>query len=163
MYAVFRHVIDLLDRFLIAVCCVLLSVMTAVIVMLVFTRNFMGFSYPWSEEITRFLMIWLVFLGAAVLVRRDDHIAFDLLPKALSGARRSVVKLLIRLPILAMLGLLIQQSVIITETRGGITSPALGVPLSWVYAAIPTGAILMALFLLFRIWGDIRILTGREA
>ncbi len=152
---------DRVDRILVLLCSAILAIMVVIIAMLVVTRNFLGFSFPWSEELTRYLMIWLVFLGSASLVWRDDHIAMTVLPGALSTRARAGLMLGIRAGILAVLGLLIQQSMAIVGLRHTIRAAALGVPLSWVYVAIPVGASLMVFFAAIRSWQDARVFLGR--
>ncbi|WP_319529495.1 TRAP transporter small permease [uncultured Cohaesibacter sp.] len=162
MFEKTRRVVDMLCLVILGLCGVTFVVMTAVIASLVITRNFFGFSWSWSEEITRFLMVWLIFLGAAVLVRRDDHIALDALPRALPERARTILMMAIRLPILGVLWLILQQGWIVMGLRASNHSPALGIPLSWVYAAIPVGSALMLLFAAFNTWRDIRQLIRHE-
>ena len=154
---------DGLATAVLALCGATLVVMTGVIVMLVATRNVMSFSFAWSEELTRYLLVWLSMLGAAVLVHRNDHIALDLLPNALPERARAGLLLLLRLPIAAGLVILLQQSWAIAIARGGTRADALGISLTWAYAAIPVAAALMLLFTAFGIWRDGRRVLGKEA
>lgn len=163
MYDRAKWWVDRLASVVLVVCNILLVIMTAVIVMLVFTRNAMSFSFSWSEELTRYLLVWLSMLGAAVLVHKSDHIALDLLPNALRPRARAALVLVLRLPILAMLVLLLQQSWLTVLARQGTHAPALGVSLSVPYASIPTAAALMIVFVVFGIWSDLRRLRGLDA
>lgn len=162
MYDRAKRLVDGLSSAVLLACNVVLVIMTGVIVMLVTTRNFMGFSYPWSEELTRYLLVWLSMLGAAVLLRRDDHIALDLLPNALPPKGRAALTLVLRLPVLAFLVLLLQQSWITAIARAMTQAPALGISISWAYAAIPVMALLMIVFGLFNLWADFRRLRGLD-
>jgi len=162
MYLQIGRLLKRLEWGLVAVCVILMVVMTAVMTLLVVTRNFFDFSFPWSEEITRFMMIWLVFLGAAVLVNRDDHIALDALPKILSGWRRFALMVFIRSVTIVALVLLFSQAILITGTRALTLSPALGLSLAWIYVAIPISAALMVVFQTYRIWTDWRKLNEME-
>ena len=162
MYLQIGRLLKRLEWGLVAVCVILMVVMTAVMTLLVVTRNFFDFSFPWSEEITRFMMIWLVFLGAAVLVNRDDHIALDALPKILNGWRRFALMVFIRSVTIVALVLLFNQAILITGTRALTLSPALGLSLAWVYVAIPISAALMVVFQTYRIWTDWRKLNEME-
>ncbi|WP_319410910.1 TRAP transporter small permease [uncultured Cohaesibacter sp.] len=151
------------DALLVVICIALIVMMTIVMTMLVFTRNFLDFSFPWSEEITRFMMIWLAFLGAAILVHRDDHIALDFLPVTLRGGARFCLMLFLRILTLFAMGLLFWQAIQILEVRGRTVAPALGISLIWIYAAIPVSAALMIVFQAYRIWTDWRIFRYKEA
>ena len=126
MYDRVKRLVDGLSSAVMIVCNVVLVIMTGVIVMLVTTRNFMGFSYAWSEELTRYLLVWLSMLGAAVLLRRDDHIALDLLPNALPSKARVGLVLALRLPVLAFLALLLQQSWLTAIARATTRATSIG-------------------------------------
>jgi TRAP-type transport system small permease protein len=163
MYDRVKSLIDGLATLVLVLCNMGLVIMTGVIVMLVFTRNFLSFSFAWSEELTRYLLVWLSMLGAAVLLHRSDHIALDLLPNALPERGRAALLLAMRMPIGAFLVILLQQSWAITISRGGTTAAALGISLSYAYAAIPVAAALMIVFTTFGIWRDLRRVRGLEA
>ena len=51
----------------------LVAVMTAVIILQVFFRYVLKGSLPWSEELSRYLMIWVTFVGASIGVKRGAH------------------------------------------------------------------------------------------
>lgn len=163
MYDRTRKLVDGVATLVLVVCNTALVVMTGVIVMLVTTRNFMGFSFAWSEELTRYLLVWLSMLGAAVLLHRNDHLALDLLPNALPERARAGLMLLLRLPIAGFLVILLQQSFAIAIARGGTRAAALGISLSYAYAAIPVAAALMIVFMAFGCWRDLRRVLGLKA
>jgi TRAP-type C4-dicarboxylate transport system permease small subunit len=163
MYERIGQWLNRVDALLVAICIALIVIMTGVMTMLVFTRNFLDFSYPWSEEITRFMMIWLAFLGAAVLVYRNDHIALDFLPVTLRGLPRFILMIILRGLCLAAIILLFWQSLQILGTRGRTIAPALGISLVWIYAAIPVSSALMIVFQAYRIWTEWRIFRHKEA
>jgi TRAP-type transport system small permease protein len=162
MYRRLSRIADTVCGGVLVVCNALLVVMTAIIALLVFTRNAMGFSYSWSEELTRFLLVWLSMLGAAVLLRRDDHIRLDILADRLPPRLQTGLWLVLRLLILAFLVILVQQSWLAALARGATRAPALGISLTYAYMAIPVAAVLMIFVTLVGLWGDTRRLLGRE-
>lgn len=100
----------------------------------------------WSEELVRFIFVWLTFLAAGMGVRERIHIGIDvvvnLLPKSLQNLAGIAVALII-----AGFGVfLLITGVEITEGTHMQASPALGLPMSYVYAAIPVMGILMICF-----------------
>lgn len=161
MYEQARRLADALCRLLELLCGAILVVMTLVIFLLVLTRNLLSFSFPWSEELTRFLLVWLSMLGAVVLLRRDDHIRLELLAERLPVRAADLLGLLLRLLVLAFLVVLLQQSWLAALARGATRAPALGITLTWPYLAIPVAAALMILVSLVNLWGDLRRLAGR--
>ncbi len=147
---------------IIQLCNVAFVIMTALIGTLVFTRNFMGFSFAWTEEATRAMMVWISLLGAAVLLLRDDHIGLDS-PMRRFGPKAEVsVRLVCRLLILFFLGILLQQSWFVSFSRMATRMPVLGISLFWVYISIPIATVLMILASLIRIWDDVLQLMGKR-
>jgi TRAP-type C4-dicarboxylate transport system permease small subunit len=161
MYDTVSRLADAVCRAVELLCNLLLVVMTAVIAMLILSRNLFGFSFSWSEELTRFLLVWLSMLGAAVLLRRDDHIRMELLAEHLPPRARLVLSFLLRLLILAFLVILVQQSWIAAGARAVTHSPALGLSMRIPYLAIPVAAVLMIFVTLVNLWGEALRLTGR--
>lgn len=161
MYERLSRVADGLCRVIELLCNGMLLVMTAVIAMLILSRNFLGFSFSWSEELTRFLLVWLSMLGAAVLLRRDDHIKLELLTDYLTPRLRIVLSLLLRLLVLGFLCILLYESWLVANARAVTHAPALGLSMRIPYLALPAGAALMVLFTLVNIWRDALQLGGR--
>ncbi len=161
MYERLSRVADGLCRVIELLCNGMLLVMTAVIAMLILSRNFLGFSFSWSEELTRFLLVWLSMLGAAVLLRRDDHIKLELLTDYLTPRLRIGLSLLLRLLVLGFLCILLYESWLVANARAVTHAPALGLSMRIPYLALPAGAALMVLFTLVNIWRDALQLGGR--
>ena len=162
MYERASRLADLVSRAVELLCNAILATMTLVIAALVLSRNLLGFSFAWSEELTRFLLVWLSMLGAAVLLRRDDHISLNLLQDRLGPRARLALDFLLRLLVLAFLLILLQQSWTAALARQVTHAPALGISLFWPYLAIPVAAFLMVLATLVNLWGDVLRLTGRR-
>ncbi|MCC8193070.1 MAG: TRAP transporter small permease [Deltaproteobacteria bacterium] len=100
----------------------------------------------WSEELVRFIFVWLTFIAAGMGVRERIHIGIDvvvnLLPKALKNVAACIVNLII-----AGFGLfLLVTGIEITMGTHIQASPALGLPMSYVYAAMPVMGALMICF-----------------
>jgi TRAP-type C4-dicarboxylate transport system permease small subunit len=84
----------------------LLAVMFAVTLFQVFARVVLGISSVWSEELARFLYVCLVFIGAAPLIRDDEHIRVGVLTDRLTGRALTVVRLvtiLLTFPFIAVM------------------------------------------------------------
>lgn len=125
----------------------LLAAATLAIVADVAARALFGFAFSWTNEFTRYAIVWLTFLGAAIGARRGAHISIDVLAELLPPrvARRvaqaaSLVAAAVCLVLAALSVQLVQQM-----ARFGQTSPSMLVPMWTVYAAMPVGFGLMAL------------------
>ena len=106
-----------------------------------------------SEELSRILFIWLIFLGAASGVRRQEHMAVDYLVLRLSPGARRVCAAVANAVVLVCAGVLAWGSFVLVRVNAGTTSAVLEVPLSLVHGAgLVAGAtmVLMALAAMLR-------------
>ena len=156
MYERVSFGVELLCRLLEILCNLMLAAMTVVIASLVISRNLLGFSPPWSEEITRYLLVWMTMLGAAVLLWRSDHIRLDLLNQRFSPKAQFYLSIALRILILGFLVILTQQGWTTALARSSTRAPATGLNLFWPYLALPTGGAIMVLMTLVALWGDLR-------
>ena len=72
------------------VCAVLLATMTVVILLGVAFRYVLEAPLPWSEELAKLLMLWIVFLGASAGIHRGEHVTIDFLLQRPGQYLRSV-------------------------------------------------------------------------
>jgi len=114
----------------------------------------------WSEELPRYLLIWMCFLAAAVAQKHDAHINITLCLTPLSTRARQVLKILTDAIILAFLWILIYSGGLVTSITAHHRSTALQLPMGFVYAALPVGAILMSLYLVLQIADGVRRLKA---
>ena len=126
-----------------AVCCIFLLAMTLTVALQVVCRYLLGAALTWSEEFSRYGLVWITFLGGSVAVKRGAHMGVEALLNAFSPKVRKMVQLC---TLLCVMGFLL-----IATTKGGQLalfnmkqhSPAMGVPMGVVYFAIPTGCLIM--------------------
>ena len=124
--------------------------------LLVFTsavlRYALGEGLMFSEDLSRYLMVFVVFLSAAIVLDENQHIGITVLLNKLSEQSRLWMNLLSRLLTLGFLLIVGWQSAIILPAQFRVqvvTMP--GIPLGLFYTAIPIGCLLMVLFLLPKI------------
>jgi len=110
-------------------------------------RYLLGMSLMWSEEISRAIMIWIVFFGASACLRGGNHVNMDIfLKKIPEGKLKYFIIRLITLTsfifslFLVKWGITLTKSVWIT----GQVTPTLEVPMFFIYAGMPLGAFLLA-------------------
>lgn len=125
-----------------------------VIAVIVFTevvlRYGFGRSLDFTEELTRYLMIWVVFLAGALCVRQDAHIRIDMLVRKLPRGWRPAVEALAHLCSAAFLLVLAWAGYVVLPGQTSQETVTLGVSMAWPYAAIPVGCVLMVIFLVAR-------------
>ena len=90
--------------------------------------------WPWTGELARFSLVWLTFLVAGVLVTTDSHISIEMIDSVPSELVRRVVRVISCL-IVAAIGLsLCAEAWELAHSQGILKSPALRMPMSWLYA-----------------------------
>jgi TRAP-type transport system small permease protein len=139
------RMIDSVNRALGVIIGLMVAVMSLVIIYHVFSRFLVGPSPAWSEALARYLMIYLVFMGAAIALRHQRLIAIQALSQSLSERPRRVLGVAVLVVCLVFFVLLLYQGVLITQQVSGQSSASLGVSMAVPYAAIPVGAALMIL------------------
>ena len=118
----------------------------------VLSRYVTGHSLVWVVELNRFLFIWLVFLAAAACYYHRLHFRVLLLGRALSRPARARLEVAIDLVSLAFAVILFVQSLHIVARTSVQRSPALLIPMSYVYLVVPLSAALIVGFILTH-WG----------
>jgi len=88
MFKSFTHYLARIEAFLVA--SVMLTI-SALVFAQVLTRYVFQYSTPWLEELTRFLMIWMVMIASAYAVRTRQHIAVDVLETVITSPRWATV------------------------------------------------------------------------
>lgn len=101
----------------------------------------------WIDELTRFLMIWVVFLALGVALERGRHVAITTFYLKLSGIPRRLARFLIDAVGFVFSIYLVWLSIEITRfvMQTGQESPTLNVPIFWIYVAPAIGFGLLAL------------------
>lgn len=136
-----------LDRFEIAVVTGLLGAMIVVVFLQVVFRFVIKGSLPWSEELSRYLMIWTVFIGASIGAKEGAHIGVEALVAAFPPRlkRASIVLAGVMNVIFCIVAAVISFEVVEFLHESGQLSPAMRIPMYWAYLAIPAGVALMGL------------------
>ncbi len=126
----------------------LLIGVSAVVLLQVLMRYLVSLPNPWSEELSRFAFLWMSLLGASLAVEHRAHFRFDQITRALTPRVRRAVEvagtafvatfaLLLVVAGIALMGLTLDQR-----------SPALNLPVAYVYAAAPVSGAFMVVHLL---------------
>ena len=126
--------------------------MTLIIFLQVIFRYFLLQSLSWSEEIARYLFIWLTFLGASVVARSRSHITVESLANSVrSPLLRKSLKTVATVLTLMFLYVLVTEGFIASFEILELEQVSPSMPwlaLGWIYFAIPIGSLFMGLNLL---------------
>jgi len=143
---VFNRAVDLVSAVLRVVILLMASAIFVIIVLTVITRYGFNSVMSWSEEVPRYLLIWISFLGAAICVDLKDHIAFDYLYKRFPARLRAAVQLLINAAIFAFGYLMLAFGIRFVEAFGGDFMESIPFTNVWYYTALPVSGALMMLY-----------------
>ena len=141
-----RKTNEVLDKGLAIVTGVLFGGLFLVTVLNIVLRNLGGIAWLWIPGMTKFLFIWTVFLGTAVLYNRNDHLVMDFFSNRFSAVRRRVLDIVIHAVFLVLLLVLVIYGFIVVEIRMGIPFETWQFSTGYAYLAVPVAAIFMTYF-----------------
>jgi TRAP-type C4-dicarboxylate transport system permease small subunit len=123
-----------------------------------FTRYVLNDSLAWTEEIARYGLMWITFIGGIMVTRRGTHIAVELMSNLMKpGLPRVALLMFIDVVKLLFLGLLAYFSLTITERMDSQRMTVFDVPMSYVYAGVAVGCIGMFLRQAQNVWRNYKI------
>lgn len=96
----------------------------------------------WSEELARYLFIWMAFIGIGYGVKYDLHIKMEAFLQIFPPKVQQVVVIITEVVAILFLGLVLIPGVQFAIHTGHVPSSAMGIPMYWVYFAFPVGLIL---------------------
>ncbi len=135
-----------IDKILANALVVIMAVMVLNVLWQVFSRFLLGSPSSFTDELARYLLIWIGILGAAYVSGQNLHVAIDVLPKRFSQRTQYRLRLIVDwLIILFSLGALViggSRLVYIVYVLDQ-HSPALQVPLALVYLVLPISGVLI--------------------
>jgi TRAP-type transport system small permease protein len=141
----------------------ILAVMSGAVVLQVILR-FLGRSgIDGLEEVPRYLFVWLVMIGAAAAMYRGQHTVLDYFINLLGPRLRAFIVVLTNAVAIFLFAYLIKLSFVLVPNAQFQTSAGLGLPLGFVYAAVPIGAALIILPMLRNIVFAVRSLWPKRS
>lgn len=131
----------------------LVLLMLAAMAVIVFTnvalRYLTNFSLTWAEEVARYLMIWMTFLGAGLVLRSGGHVAITNLHDLVPDRAGRVLRMIVSMLLLGFFAGMAWFGHDYMSRMGRQLTPATRIPFYTIYAAMPVGfALLIVHFLL---------------
>lgn len=140
---------SILETFLKTLVAVCMALMVVVVTWQVVSRYALGDPSPWTEEVARMLLIWVGLLGGAYAYRERAHLGLDLLRQKLDAAGRRRLDRFTDLccGLFAIAVLIVGGSSLVKLTwELKQTTAVLGIPMAWVYVALPLSGVLITWF-----------------
>jgi len=148
----FLHAVTKFDNLLAkteaAVIITMVVVMTVVVFLQVVYRYVLTQPLHWSEELARYLFVWLSILGATLGLQKRGHFGLDvffrMFPRKMKRSMGFFIYFLMGIVIFVIL----VQGVTLVQKTASQESPAMGISMSWAYACLPVGGALMVIHLM---------------
>lgn len=151
----FFSVIDRLED----ICLVsMFMIMVATIFLQIIMRFIVGNSLVWSEELGKFIFVWISWLGLSIGERRNEHIKITLVVDKLSPKWQKVFEIISYIVLLGILGITVYYAVILVGFQMNVKYAGIKISTSWGYLSLVLGCSFMALRLIGVIIRDIKAL-----
>ena len=138
----------------------LLLTMLGVMASLVFTRYLFSYSPPWSEELTRFAMIWLVMLGGGVLSLFQDHITLTVFSDNFSPRFKVLRNFVVRFILIVTSAIIVWKGIKFANGMGAVFAWGLQIDMALPAYSVVAGFGLSLIFNLVLLVEDIGQLFG---
>jgi TRAP-type transport system small permease protein len=142
--------------------CLLMSLMVVIVFANVIARYYLSASLAWSEEVARFMLIWLVFIGAVLAYVNDEHLALDIVVQLFPRRIRYGLAVVADLLVMVAIYLLIHGGAELMRDSWEWGSPATDTPYGYVYAVVPACGILLFLQTIGKMVGHIQAMFRTE-
>ncbi|MDH2925031.1 TRAP-type C4-dicarboxylate transport system permease small subunit [Nicoletella semolina] len=161
------RIIALLDRILAAFCVVLCIGLVISVVWQVFSRYVLNDPSTVTDELARFLFIWVGLVGAAYGLGKKKHLAIDLLSMKLEKNPKKYLLLQFVINAISILFVSVimcygGSSLVLNTIAAGQISPVLGIQMGLVYLALPVSGFFMLVFLIREVFTDIHQLSTQH-
>jgi len=142
--------------------CLLMSLLVVIVFANVIARYYLSASLAWSEEVARFMLIWLVFLGAVLAYVNDEHLGLDIVVRLFPRRIRYGLAVVADLLVMLAIYLLIHGGAVLMRDSWEWGSPATDTPYGYVYTVVPACGILLFLQTIGKMFGHIQAMLRTE-
>lgn len=152
---------DILDKIMEIVIVFMLGAMVVItgaqiVCRLIFT------SLSWSEEATRYLLIWSTLLGAGCVYKHSGHISITILHDMVMPRMKNILLILVHVLCIITFVLITWNGIRYFGRQGNQLSAAMRLPMRYVYTCIPIGCAIMAIHALDAVLTNLLQLFGKE-
>lgn len=136
---------DIMNKIFGYVLAFVMAFMTVIIFWQVFARYVAGSSLSWSEELSRFLMIFMVLVGSSLALRDRKLIAVEIAQEVLKGKVKSFLIIITHLVSIVFYIILIVYGLRVAEKFGDQIAPGTHISMYFIYLSLPIGGVLLLL------------------
>ena len=144
------------------VAAITLSIMTIVTFIAAVNRFTFSFAMPWTEELTRFLVMWMTMVGAALGIGRNEHVGIDVFINRFPKHLQHIIALIMHAMGVVFSVLFFYIGIQMVENQYMQTSTAMEISMGLVYACVVVGAVLMFLEFGYKFLHELKHPHGQE-
>lgn len=122
----------------------------------VITRYVFNYTPAFGEELARYLFVWVVFLSLPLVAKYGGHMAIETITSRVHGATLKLLKILADIFTIVFLCIMVWCGIEMVIRTNYQTSPAMMIPMSWVYVVIPFGCAVMLLYVIMNLFNVIK-------
>lgn len=130
---------------------VLMVAMTATIFTQVFSRYVLQSSIPWTEEVARYILVYIAFVGGALAVFEKSHLRVEIVVEMLPLRAQQALHIFSTTLIAVIAALLVYYGGRFTLLARNTISPAIDQPMALIYVIMPVAGVLMLIFAILQI------------
>ena len=154
MSAIFNRLSGDIDKVISIIVVLMMISLSALLGVGVFFRYILNNSIYWSGEVSRYLLVWLSFLGSAVAYKRGSHIGIDLFGSHFPSAKK-IIRYLILAAMLLFWIVILVESIKLEQLYYYQKTSTLNIPFSFPFAALPVAALIWIIHIISDILKDI--------
>ncbi len=156
-----RRAKEALDTTLEWICVVLFAIMVVAVAWQVFARQVLSSPSGWSEELSRYLFIWLGLLGTALVFGERGHIAVELVVAHLPKKGQQIVAVFVQILTIGFSAcVLIYGGVRVSAMTWQQNLTGLPVNVGWLYTVLPLAGVLTLFYSFYHL---VAIVQGKES
>jgi TRAP-type C4-dicarboxylate transport system permease small subunit len=148
MLKAFDRVLDWITAIVKYVMLVQASMIFVIICFSVFTRYLLNYVPSWSEEVPRYLLVWISYLGAALAVKYKEHISLDFFFNLMPVRMRQVGHYILNILIGTVGVIMLVFGIGLVRQFGGDLMESVAVKNFWLYLAMPISGGLIVLYII---------------
>lgn len=114
----------------------------------VITRYLFNYTPYFGEELARYLFVWVVFLSLPLVAKYGGHMAIETITSRVHGATLKFLNIMADIFTIIFMGIMVVCGIQMVIRTSYQTSPAMMIPMSWVYVVIPFGCGVMLLYVI---------------
>ena len=138
------------------------AVMVGAIFLQIIMRYVFNNSLTWSEELGKFIFVWISWLGISIGARRKEHIAITMVIDRLSPRLKLIVGIIANLILTGILTITLYYGVTLVQSQLPVPYAGIKISTSWGYLSLVLGCLFMILRLIGNIVEDIKTLISGD-